>query len=337
VKILAHVHGYPPEHGAGAEWMLHHLLAEMVKRGHTCDVIAQPFAESGEIEGVTVYADGGEEARLWGECDVALTHLDRTREAVDLAVEHAKPLVHLVHNPSQLAFWNISRFNCQCAVFNSVWLRERVQWVGQATVVRPPVDAKRYRVKPGAKIALLNVSPEKGSAIFWDLARRMPGHEFLAVDGVYGRQTRPRGGLANVEYIPNQADVRKVYKKTRVLLMPSSFESWGRCAIEAACSGIPTIASPVEGLVESLGMAGIFRPLGNPKAWEEAVRELDGEKVWAEASARALRRSVELDPKPDYDAFETALELAAASSPAVIPPKGYWNGPPRRHGNARRR
>ena len=35
-------------------------------------------------------------------------------------------------------------------------------------------------------------------------------------------------------------------------------ESYGRVAVEAACCGIPTIAHPTPGLVESLGEAGIF-------------------------------------------------------------------------------
>jgi glycosyltransferase involved in cell wall biosynthesis len=73
----------------------------------------------------------------------------------------------------------------------------------------------------------------------------MPRQGFLFVVGAYGRQVRPR--LANVQVIPPVAWDRMreaVYARTRVLLMPSEYESYGRCGVEAAHAGVPTIAHP---------------------------------------------------------------------------------------------
>ncbi|WP_262928542.1 glycosyltransferase family 4 protein [Streptomyces sp. CBMA152] len=47
-----------------------------------------------------------------------------------------------------------------------------------------------------------------------------------------------------------------VYSRSRVILMPSLYESWGRVAVEAFASGIPVIAHTTPGLVESMGEAG---------------------------------------------------------------------------------
>ncbi|MFI1769152.1 glycosyltransferase family 4 protein [Streptomyces sp. NPDC020800] len=58
-----------------------------------------------------------------------------------------------------------------------------------------------------------------------------------------------------------------VYSRSRVMLMPSLYESWGRVAVEAFASGIPVIAHPTPGLVESLGEAGIFAYRDDLNAW----------------------------------------------------------------------
>jgi hypothetical protein len=94
-----------------------------------------------------------------------------------------------------------------------------------------------------------------------------------AVKGMYGKQFMlPR---QNVKLVPNQQDARVVYRDTRILLMPSAYESWGRVAIEAAHSGIPTIAHPTPGLRESLGDAGLFVDRTDTDGWVRELQRLD--------------------------------------------------------------
>ncbi|MBQ1164003.1 glycosyltransferase, partial [Streptomyces sp. A73] len=78
------------------------------------------------------------------------------------------------------------------------------------------------------------------------LAQRIPEQQFVAVRGAYGEQV-DYDGLDNVEVlaqVPGAEMAERVYGRTRVLLMPSSYESWGRAGCEALASGIPVVAHP---------------------------------------------------------------------------------------------
>jgi glycosyltransferase involved in cell wall biosynthesis len=77
---------------------------------------------------------------------------------------------------------------------------------------------------------------------------------------------------------------------TRVLLMPSRYESYGRTAIEAAASGIPTIAHPTPGLREALGAAGIYANRDNPDDWVTAIRALTSDPVAYSRRSRQVQK-----------------------------------------------
>ncbi|MBQ1167082.1 glycosyl transferase, partial [Streptomyces sp. A73] len=69
-----------------------------------------------------------------------------------------------------------------------------------------------------------------GGHVLRALAQRIPEQQFVAVRGAYGEQV-DYDGLDNVEVlaqVPGEEMAERVYGRTRVLLMPSSYESWGR-------------------------------------------------------------------------------------------------------------
>ena len=87
--------------------------------------------------------------------------------------------------------------------------------------------------------------------------------------------------------------------------MPSEYESFGRTAIEAAASGIPTVAAPTPGLKESLGDAGIFCDLRNTDAWVKAIKDLMEDKdYYKERSQAAKKRAKELEGLFDEQMIE---------------------------------
>jgi glycosyltransferase involved in cell wall biosynthesis len=115
------------------------------------------------------------------------------------------------------------------------------------------------------------------------------------VVGAHGEQILQ--DLPNVELVQHQGPhaMREIYGRTRVLLMPSVYESWGRVGVEAMASGIPVIAAPTAGLTESLGEAGHLVPRDDLDGWERTLRRLLDGRSWRAASRRSLQRSKELD------------------------------------------
>jgi glycosyltransferase involved in cell wall biosynthesis len=163
---------------------------------------------------------------------------------------------------------------------------------------------------PGDSVTLVNLSRVKGADVFWRLARRFPDTPFLGVRGGYGEQLLER--RPNVTVLGPQRDMRDVYARTRVLLMPSRAETWGMVAVEAMASGIPVLARPTAGLRESLGRAGNYPTDDSLDAWQDALARLLSQRGWAGAAARARRRSRELDPAAERRTFADALEDVAA-------------------------
>jgi glycosyltransferase involved in cell wall biosynthesis len=100
----------------------------------------------------------------------------------------------------------------------------------------------------------------------------------------------------------NTPYIQSVYAKTDILLVPSKEESWGRVAVEAMSSGIPVIAHPTPGLLESCHSAGIFCDRNNISAWVKEIRRLKNDAAWRkEVSEKCLARAKDLDPKPQLD------------------------------------
>ncbi|MFJ3952890.1 glycosyltransferase [Streptomyces libani] len=139
----------------------------------------------------------------------------------------------------------------------------------------------------------------------------MPATKFLGVLGAYGDQIRPPQTLPNLEIIDHVSghDMReRVYARSRVVLMPSSYESWGRVGVEALASGIPVVAHPIPGLAESLGHAGIFADRDDLDSWLSVLATVLEPGAWQQASQRALERSAELDPAADLKLWAEEIE-----------------------------
>lgn len=313
--VLAVVHAYPPHHNAGAEWMLHTLLRSLAGRGHDCHVRLSrpsPGRTAYRLDGITVHPRGAL-GPAPHDVDLVLTHLENTSRTVRAARAAAVPVVHLVHNTHpQTRAW-LTSHPADLTVFNSTWMAAELARPGAAhLVVRPPVLPADYATTPGESATLVNLNADKGALTFWALARRLPDLPFVGVVGAYGRQIRrdPVTGDVprNVVVLDHGTPMRQVYSRTRVLLVPSVYESWGRVAAEAMCSGIPVIAHPTPGLRECLAEAGTFAHRDDVDAWAGHLRRLAQPRQWRAASRAALARSAQLDPAEDLRRWCDAVE-----------------------------
>ena len=324
MHVLGMFHAYPPGHGAGAEWHAHSLLRDLVRRGHDVDVLLSHPLPGGDytFDGVSVFgrrrkSDPFDRMPV----DVIVTHLENTPRATIIGEVTGTPVVHLLHNTFDFSRRWLGR-RPALAVFNSEWMASDFAanvpaFTGRSVVIRPPVAVADYATEPGDMVTMVNLFANKGGAQFWRIAAAMPRTKFLAVRGGYGEQVIPATVPGNVELIPNTADMRgDVYARTRILLMPSEYESWGRVGVEAMCSGIPVIAHPTPGLRESLGDAGVFVDRDDTDGWVAAIRRLSTPRAWAAASRRATARAQQLDPTADLDTFAAAMvDVAAAPRP----------------------
>jgi alpha-1,3-rhamnosyl/mannosyltransferase len=87
-----------------------------------------------------------------------------------------------------------------------------------------------------------------------------------------------------------------LYRGAAALVFPSRFEAVGLPVLEAMARGCPVVAADATGLPAVVGDAGVLVPPGDPHAWVEAVRTLDGSLVarghervrgWAPAASAA--------------------------------------------------
>lgn len=293
--LVAYVHAYVPTHNAGAETTLHDILKAFVAKGHEAVVVLKerPFTPGREYmhEGVRVIQAADKKTIVYWmpKADVIITHFECATRASLLAKKFKKPLVHLVHNDYDIIKRQIA-VGTDVAILNTDWLTEHYRDLDVVKfTVHPPISPEDYRTEHGKKVTLVNLWDKKGHETFYALAERMPDVEFLGVKGGYGEQNIR--DLPNVEIMENTPDMKEVFSKTKVILMPSQYESYGRVAVEAAASGIPALVTPTTGLKEALGYSGTYAPWGDVTAWEKALRSILSPRKYGTLSRLALANS----------------------------------------------
>ena len=312
MNFVLSIHLYPPEHLCGAEFMIHAIAKDLQRKGHNVRVLLHQanhyrITNNYSFDGVDVFPpnqniiDG-----MFRWADAVFTHLDYTRWTIHTAKLYKKPVFHLIHNSHPYPEI-MDAEKPQYIIYNSNWLKNLLNYPFNSYLLPPPVDYKHYDVgfdtSKNEYITLINVNKNKGGDIFTEIARAMPHKSFLGVLGSYDPQITH--DLKNLVYISKIVDIREALKKTRILLMPSEYESWGRTATEAMSSGIPVICTEAEGLKENCSNAAIYiKERGNIKTWVEAISKLDQKETYAQWSRKAKARSREHDPRKALDGLE---------------------------------
>ena len=310
MRIRAVVPLYPPHSLVGAWITTHEFLAHMVRRGHHVEVVA--YASMGAatmhdgVRVVTSFAHTSSDPP-----DVIIGHAGDDGSAADVAARTSTPLVLMVHGGTPTSVQAACR-PATLVVFNAHSYARQVDHDGPQVVCHPYVDPDRYRTTPGEQITLINMCAAKGGPLFWRLAEARPHDRFLAVRGGWGEQIIWSGhpNVTIQRLTPRMVD--QVYARTRILLMPSETETYGRVALEAACSGIPTIAHPTAGVIEAMGEHALYANRDDLDAWCELLDDLTSPDRYLDASVRASQRAAALTPQGSLDDFADALEAVAA-------------------------
>jgi hypothetical protein len=139
----------------------------------------------------------------------------------------------------------------------------------RALVLHPPIsDLPSNTSTRGDAYTCLSSLRNKGVQVVLSLAEMHPDKRFIIVRS----PAEPTHGipdleeqaarLPNVELHPrvDPKDVHKYLKQTRVLLVPSMYETYGMSAIEAAGYGIPTVHVDTPHVREGIGDAAVLVP-----------------------------------------------------------------------------
>lgn len=203
---------------------------------------------------------------------------------------------------------------------------------------------ERGVLPPGDCITLVNANILKGLPLFINLALRFPEKKFLGVRPYYNKINVPEN-IPNIEWIDIQEDIRIILQRTRVMLVPSQYESWGRVAFEAMYNGIPVVhtkpydrADPrsrksgsSEGMQEWIQGTQQSCNYDNFDEWVKAITTLDDPEVYGEYSKKAYTRTYDMDIFNDFTKVEKKLvdyanmypppvEVSSGSQPLVTQP-----------------
>lgn len=312
--VVAWIHYGVPYRRAGSETMLQTMVEALRAAGLPVLVVCSSMPEAPpawEVGGVPYVRLGTQPAEQFLEQvrpQVVITHHNYAARATAVARRIGARPVMLIHSDLDYSARSLSA-RPDLLVINTEWVRDSLapRYVEvteiPTLVVRPPVRPEEHRTDAtGDRVTLVNLSADKGAHTWRAVAAALPHLPCLGVAGAHGQQlTEPRP--PNALIIGQTSDMRRdVWARTRVLLMPSAYESYGMAAVEALASGIPVIAHPTPGLQEALGQAATFIDRADTAAWVRAVEELhpDGPRR-AEAVAAAYERSQFLAAQADQE------------------------------------
>lgn len=335
--IGAYLRNAAPDHPAGAEWTIFDLFTWLTQRGHDCRVMAENGYVRERVPSGLIYSNPSDDevAAHFRECDVMLTQLDATMQAQLLAAAYQTPLVQFIHSATQLDNLGVMESCSALVVFNSKHVAHDCQWWdGESMVLHPPVDADRVRVeKPGRCATLVNLSASKGGAVFWKLAQENEWLFCLGVMGAYDQQVIQTDGLAlhsenesttglppNMRIMGELRNIRDAFAYTRVLLVLSHTETYGRIAAEAMVSGIPVISVSTHGLHEAIGTAAHWiKDRGHTREIRKLLVQAYDDVIWQSWSAGALEQWTYLNQRQQMELriFERELLRIHAAKPEM--------------------
>jgi glycosyltransferase involved in cell wall biosynthesis len=278
MTTVALSHGYPPLWNMGGEVSLHRSM----KAINGDKFVLTDTDEQYEFEGVNVKkidtpdalnidADPKPIAKQLKDLNarVVIGQNELSLPAVLAAKEADAISIVNVHTPPKYGS-GIAKamLSTDYAVYNTKV--SAIQWGDQrGFVLHPPISPMPDNFSGGGDAyTLLSSLVNKGVEVVLELAKKYPDKRFIIVrspaektHGLKDLESRA-DKLSNVELHPRVApeEVHKYLEQTKVLLVPSRYETYGMSAIEAAGYGIPSIHVDTPHVREGIGDAALLVP-----------------------------------------------------------------------------
>jgi glycosyltransferase involved in cell wall biosynthesis len=246
--------------------------------------------------------------------DIVLTQLNSSHRVIDIAHGQGAKVVLFVHDHHPFNYLTINASEKVSHVFfNSESTQGHFAHLLKcpSSVLYSPLVLDNYRcpsVDP-RYITMVNPTEEKGAGILKEVIQAFPDQEFQLVSGWRGVPDEFHG-FSNVRVIERKQDMKEVYSKTKILLVPSQWEeAFGRVAIEAMINRIPVVASRIGGLPEAVGNGGILvNDFVNAQAWIESLRLLmDDTTLYQQLGDNGYNHALKFDIENIYPEFISVL------------------------------
>jgi glycosyltransferase involved in cell wall biosynthesis len=312
----------------------------MVSIGWEADVIlSQPYegwTEPFTLDGVNVipFQDKRQIIKAANASQVLISHLENSVRVSMVSKIYRVPNIQVIHNNMPLTRTYLDH-GCDLAVFNTNWVANDMTqfWSGDYVFVHPMINPDQFPWKrsKGEYITLVNLweghpsrngvkTDGKGTSTFYEMAKRFPNEKFLGVIGGYGEQDI-RTDVPNVTIAEHTNDIAKdVYANSKLILMPSRYESFGRVAVEAALSGVPSVVSSTQGLAEAFGDSGVYATPDAYDEWESQIKYALGN--WATVRKNQREKAQTWVRDQDYE-FAIMNDAATELATKTLRVRGY--------------
>jgi glycosyltransferase involved in cell wall biosynthesis len=312
------MHSWVPNVRAGSEITAEAQIEYLRKKGWEVIVLVHRWVVP-EHNGVRIYPIQKNKilqspyiVNLMKSADVLCVQNYNVQDFIFACEQFGKPIVVFLHTQNDNRDILNFRFGVPIyVVYNVNFLKLESNNTHPSIVIHPKVDTAPFKVqkKDPRYVTLINCNENKGGAIVIQLAKALPDVQFLAIKGGYHKQILDPNPPPNLTYLETQEDMTKIYEETKILIVPSKSETWGRVAVEAMASGTPVITSRSPGLLECVGKSAISCDRNDTSCWVEKINTLmKSEKEYARASAAVLERVAELDSEDEYGRLNQFLE-----------------------------
>lgn len=324
MSTVALSHGYPPLWNMGGEVALHRAMTAI--RGDKFVLTATPNPYT--FEGVNV-----QQINTPNVLDVNSDPIPIAKQLADLNArvvigqnELSLPAVLAASTADAISIVNVhtpprygrgisvAMREADYAVYNTA-NSAKLWGEPDAFVLHPPISPlPANTLAKGDAYTLLSSLVNKGVETVLALAKVYPHKRFIIVrspaEPTHGlKDLEERAAqLPNVELHPRvpPEEVYKYLEQTRILLVPSRYETYGMSAIEAAGYGIPSVHVDTPHVREGIGEAAILVPPLDIKATARAIAIIEknydqySRNVRARAEWLHDRQATELEQFADF-------------------------------------
>ena len=177
------------------------------------------------------------------------------------------------------------------------------------------IDESKHGKWDPQYITMINPDPGKGGLTMLYVAKKLATYKFLTVK--ISQRADYRALLSGAPSIPNldvwefQKDPRKIYQKTKLLILPTVVdETFGRVILEAQRNGIPVIARDVGGVKDTMGDGGILIDKHeDDDVWcDTIIKVMENQELYDDLSEKAQDNWKRFNYKNEFDSLFNDIE-----------------------------